>query len=552
MKNPKIAIVILLAVTLLAWLGIDYVFLPAYTPQSFGFWMLLAFGLAWLVGLGGGLFGVKKSPLFGLATFGVVGALAIVISIGSWTLWPGNDARLYAQMDMAERPGADFTKDFPGSGLPDAAGRTLKLPVIDKELSVTIAQSKLGGYGAQSQMDAEIFTAISVKRGNGHALVRVSPLDYSGFFVALSGKGTAGYIEVDQLTEESRLVEVPGGLKYTPGAVFGRDLSRRLRFAYRGALFGPYSFEIDDDGKPYWIAPVITHTISLFGGAELKGLVLVDPVTGAMTYHERGSEPAWVDRAVPTYLAMEQANNRLGLKNGWANRAFGDKRDVFQISDGYNYVFYDDESRGSTWFVSGVTSPNEADQTLVGFLMIDMKTKEARRYALGGITEMRAMEIAQNDERVRAQALTPTWPILTQVDGEPAYFLFLKNSVQRQRFVYVDLATGQRVAMGETVDAAAAQFALMSGGKRPAAVGLLRAAGSILRVREDVQAGVMRFILADDLEHVYQAETKLSNAVRFLERGDRVELGYRASPSDPAERFVSELRNLNLETGAGR
>lgn len=552
MKMPKSFVIMLLVMTVLSWFVGDYLMLPAYNLQSFGFWIYTGFGAAWFLSLLGMLLGMRKWPLFGLGIGGGIIFVAMLASIGSWTLWPGNDARYFRQMEVADRPGEAFVKDFPGTGESRGSENFLMLPVIDKELSTTIAQGKLGQYGAQFQMDTEIFTAISVNRGGHRAMVRVSPLDYSGSMVALSagGKGTAGYIEVDQLTEEARLVEVTGGMKYTPGAMFSRDLTRRLRFAYRTALFGPYSFEIDDDGKPFWVVPVLRNTIGLFGGAEQKGLVLVDPVSGDLKYFERGSEPAWVDRSVPTYLAMEQANNYLGLKNGWGNRAFGEKREVFQLSDGYNYVFSNNASGSATWFISGITSPNESDQTLVGFLMINMKTKEARRYSLGGITEMRAMEIAQNDERVRAQTLAPTWPILVEVDGQAAYFLFLKNSVQRQRFVYLDVATGQKVAMGDTLEGAASQFALLTGGSPQAGVPALRAAGTVFRVRQNAAQGTIQFILDSDRSVMYTVASELSNGVRFLAPRDRVEVSYRASQSNPSERFVTELRNLSIEAGA--
>jgi hypothetical protein len=366
--------------------------------------------------------------------------------------------------------------------------------------------------------------------------------------VALTGgsRGTAGYIEVDQQTEEGRLVQVDGGLKYTPGAVFGYDLDRRLRFRYRGLLFGTKSFEIDDSGKPWWVVPVIRNTVGLFGGPDAAGIVLVDPVTGATQRFARGEEPAWVDRVIPSDVVITQANNHLRLKDGWFNALYGQKRDVFQLSDSYNYVVTRGPEGLRTWLVSGVTSPSESDQTMAGFVLVNLKTKEARRYAMSGITEMRAMEIAQSDERVRAQSLEATWPILVDLGGEPAYYLFLKNAVQRQRFVYVDLATGQKVAMGETMAEARDQYARKASAGMDSASETASVTGTVLRVKDSAEDASVLFILQGQPDILYTASSALSNDVRFLAPGDKVEISYRELAATSGQRFVVGLVNRSL------
>lgn len=92
-------------------------------------------------------------------------------------------------------------------------------------------------------------------------------------------------------------------------------------------------------------------------------------------------------------LSAKQADNALTYKNGFWNTLFA-KKEVFQLSDGYNYFIKD----GNTYYVSCITSPNSNDQTSIGFITINLKTKESIRYSNPGITEMRAREIAQNDE----------------------------------------------------------------------------------------------------------------------------------------------------------
>jgi len=548
MRFPKSFLVVLLVIAIISWAAFDYVSLPAYNVGSFGFWVLLAIYASIVGTIVGLLAGSKRGAALGALTGGLVIFIAMVLSVGSWIIFPGNDARYSTLLAVTEKDAAAFLADFSDSSDSSSSGDRLILPTIDKELSIKTAQGKLGQYGAQFSMNEDIFTAVSVMRNGSRNVLRVSPLDYSGFLVALSlgSRGTVGYIEVDQSSGEGRLVEVPGGMKYTPGAILSKDLMRHVRWKYRTALLGSFSFEVDDSGNPWWIIPVLRKTIGVFGGSESAGIIMVDPVSGDVQKYERGAEPEWVDRVIPTDIVLDQSHDALSLAGGWINSIFGEKRGVFQLSDGYNYEFTDQAGKGTTWFVSGITSPNEADQTLVGFMIINMKTKEARRYSVAGVTEMRAMEIAESDERVKAQALSATWPILTDVGGEPAFYMFLKNQVQRQRFVYLDAAIGQRVAMGESIEKAKAEFARLSGSMLSAGEPSLVVSGLVFRVRVNPQDGSTSFLLAGEPGVLYSADSALSNGVRFLEPGDKVEVSYRESSATPGRRFVTSLKNAGV------
>jgi len=547
MKHKFGSIILLVSIAIFAFL-IDYCLLPSYNLQSPGTWVLVALYvfLAFLVI--GVFIDNGKIILAGTGAAAVALIALFMASIGSWLIFPGNDAK-YARQ-MAETTGTieGLSQKF---GSPDSRIKqesTMILPTIDKQLSIKLAQSRLGPYGAQFSLNETVFTASTVNFPEGLQVVRVTPLDYSGFFIALANKGSAGYLLVNQVTTDSRLVEVPGSLRYSPKAVFGHNLARHVRMLYRGVLFGTFSFEIDDSGKPYWIVPVIKRTIGLFGGNESDGIILVDPVTGKTERFASGAEPNWIDRVIPTEIALEQSYNLLSLKNGWVNKIFGQKKEVYQLSDSYNYAFSRTAAGGQTWLVSGVTSPSETDQTLVGVMMINMRTKEAIRYPLSGITEMRVMEIAENDERVRAQNLTATWPILTTIGGEPVFYLFLKNSVQRQRFVYIDAFSGERVAMGETLDAAGSEFARLSGSRGTAASAAgIAVTGKVWRVRYNTDSKTVEFLLVGDSGKKYSADIGLSNSIRFLEAGDAVELTCLESSAGDGTRFVTALRNLSIE-----
>ena len=113
------------------------------------------------------------------------------------------------------------------------------LPIIDKDLAFKLAQASLSDYGAQYTIDYDNFTLISVTRNGKDQLLRIAPLEYSNFFVSLNRmkEGTIGYIEVNVVTKETKLVEVNGGLKYMPTSIFNYDLDRHIRFKYPTEMY---------------------------------------------------------------------------------------------------------------------------------------------------------------------------------------------------------------------------------------------------------------------------------------------------------------------------
>lgn len=544
-KKRIIGMIVSLVILLILAVGINYLALPAWTLRDRGFWgyiTVLVFPLGLIVGFALD----RKRPVgFGWLGLGIMILLNILLSIGSSAIWSGNDEALYAQLETDRRSWDGFSADFSGASVVQRPGATVLLPTIDKQLSIAVAQGKMGPYGAQYQIDTDIFSSINVIREGTQRVIRVSALDYASFFVALAAKGSPGYVEVDQSTGEGRLVETNESLRYTPGALFNLDLRRHLRRAYRRAILGSWSFEIDEEGNPWWIVPVLSHTVGLFGGEELTGIIMVDPRSGEHSSYDHGSEPAWIDRVVPSDLVLRQANNHLGLKNGWRNRAFGTRTEVFQVSDGYNYISTVDGEYGRTWLVSGVTSPNEADQTLVGLLVVDLKTKEARRYDFGGITEMRARQIAENDERVRAQSLDATWPVPVIIEGSPAYYMMLKNNVQRQRFVLLDVDTGTHIAMADSWEGTRSQFLDLFGTVAISDDQLTELTGTVLRVRA-AGDGTQLFLLEGDPARRYRVATELNNGALFLAPGDPVTIRYRSSEVDEPERRVVFLRNEGI------
>ena len=121
----------------------------------------------------------------------------------------------------------------------------------------------------------------------GGGPVRVTPLVYADLFkwFANQKNGIPGYIQVDMVSQEAELVRLEQGIRYSPSEYLLRDLERHIRFQFPTKIFDSSSFEIDDEGMPYWITPTMTYRIGIWSGLDVEGAILTNAVTGLSLIH---------------------------------------------------------------------------------------------------------------------------------------------------------------------------------------------------------------------------------------------------------------------------
>ena len=263
-----------------------------------------------------------------------------------------------------------------------------QIPLLDKESS-----SKLGDrvMGQMSELVSQFeVSSLYTQINYNNDIVRVTPLEYASGIKWLTNRkdGVKGYITVNSVSGKSELVKLQDGMKYMPSAMFNENLSRKLRFSYPTKIFGNASFEVDNEGKPYWIVPTLTYSsVELL--EEVEGVVILDPVSGDSTYYDVKDVPTWVDQVYNPYLIISQFDDWGMYKNGFFNSIFGQKG-VVQTTDGYNYMIQGDD----VYLYTGVTSIN-SDESNIGFITTNLRTKETKFYAVPGAEEYSAMESAK-------------------------------------------------------------------------------------------------------------------------------------------------------------
>ena len=199
------------------------------------------------------------------------------------------------------------------------------------------------------------------------------------------------------------------------------------------------------------------------------------------------------------------------------------------------------------WVYTGVTSAT-ADNSIVGFVLINQRTAESHFYSVSGATEDSAMQSAEGQvQNLRYQA---TFPLLINVSGQPTYFMALKdNAGLVKQFAMLDIHRYQNVAVGNTVAECqkAYQALLATNGvlaESGVDTGAVEKQGTISTIAQAVMEGNSHFyVTLDEGEGIYDfALPGLIEIVGYKE-GDTIAFKYvEAEPTSPVEEIIGNTK----------
>ena len=319
-----------------------------------------------------------------------------------------------------------------------------QIPILDRDSAVVIGNRVMGTMvDMVSQYEInDMYSQINYR----NKPVRVSPLQYGSLIKWLTNNdsGIPGYVRIDMTTQNAEIVRLNEGIKYSESDHFGRNIYRHLRFAYPGYIFDSISFEVDEEGTPFWICPTRKYNVGLFGGVTIDKVIICNAITGAMTEYNVEDVPEWVDKVYSAEMLITLYDYYGTLKRGFFNSILG-QRDCLQTTDGYNYIAMDDD----VWVYTGVTSVGQ-DESNVGFVLMNQRTMETRYYEIAGAEEYSAMSSAEG--KVQHLGYKATFPLLINIGGEPTYFMALKDSAGLVKcYAMLNIEKYQTVAIGDTV-----------------------------------------------------------------------------------------------------
>ena len=518
MKKGKIKALLVLLVIVLA--GIYYyVTIPAINIHSTGIWIFILFVLVLILAAYAAkkkftsIREVKSSKFLKIGGI-VLMAVLLVFAAGSILSSPIVNAKQYRNLLTIEE--RDFSEDIQPVNFS-------QIPLLDKDSAMILGNRKMGSMvDMVSQFEvSDLYSQINYQEKP----IRVTPLVYASpvKWLTNQSQGIPAYIMIDMTTQDTSLVKLDKPIRYSEAEYLNRNIYRHLRFKYPTYIFDQLSFEIDDEGVPYWICPVRDYTIGLFGGATIGRVVICNAQTGECQDYALKDCLEWVDRANPADLLIQQYNYYGTLVNGYINSIFGQKG-CLKSTDGYNYMAMEDD----VWVYTGVTSVS-GDQSNVGFVLMNQRTRETRYYKVNGAEEYSAMGSAEG--QVQNLGYQATFPILLNISNEPTYFMALKDSAGLvKKYAMVNIQKYQNVAIGDTVSACQDAYIklLNTSGITSGNTGdSKKMTGTIRRIAQSVLDGNSHFYLVlNDHEEIFDVPVQDFLQVVTLQEGDKVTVEY--------------------------
>ena len=533
-KSPGrvVALIVYLVVVAVAY----YIMLPPFNWHSPAFWSFFTPAVCALIVI---LALPGKNKIVKLNRYVVMGIAALFI-IPTVLWFVGTrvfHAKEYASRISIESVSFDTINEVDFS----------KTAIIDRDTTEALGDRVMGQMSelvSQFEVSDE-YTQISYK----NSVYRVTPLEYADFFkwLANSKDGVPAYITVDSTDGTAKLVRLKdlgyGNMKYVPSSLFNTNLMRHLRFQYPTEIFGNPSFEIDEEGHPWYVCS--TYSYKLVGDKKyVTGAIFMDPITGESTKYDVESVPTWSDRIFPESLVIEEIDDYGALQNGFFNSFIGQKG-VIASSSGYNYI----EKDGDIWLYTGITSVN-ADQSNLGFILVNLRTHEALRIDAPGADETSAMKSAEDE--VQNYGYEATFPVLVNVNGRPTYLMSLRSDASESKsvlkmYAMVDATDYQKVttvSVDQGLNVLKKQMIAIQGGSDDLS--------SAVTESKDITVNDLRLITSEgntiyyfkdeeDMKYRMNFSVKYEDALAFLSDGDAVTVEYIESDDIQLVQAITKL-----------
>lgn len=425
---------------------------------------------------------------------------------------------------------------------------TDQMIIVDQEIAQRIGEKELGSDpGLGSRVELGEFTLQVVDK----KLYWIAPLLHSGFFKwnRFDNEGTPGYVRVSATNQEDyALVKKVGQkdlhVKYQTESYFSQDLERHLyTHGYASKLFSDFTFEVDDNWNPYWTITLYDTKIG-FGGSDAYGVLTVDPETGDVKEYSIANAPAWIDRIQPETVVSGQVDDWGSLIHGWWNPSHAD---VKKVTEDYSLVLGND---GRSYFYFGLTSSGN-DNSTVGFVMVDTRTKKSHWFKQAGATESAARGSAEG--KVQEKGYNGSDGITYNIGGHPTYEFLLKDKGGLMKLIaLVNVHDHTIVGIGENRHEAIQDYQSQIT-NRGNAVAIsasdmekVSINSHIKRFGIEVVKGntFYYFVLSEKPTVKFTTGTTVSTDLALTREGDQVKVDYIETTS--GEISITNFRNLTL------
>ena len=458
--------------------------------------------------------------------------VAIIIAIPVSVLIIGNlisstifNARAYADIIKVEE--SDFSADLPETT------EVTNIALMDTESAKRLGNRTLGSLSSvvSQYTVSDRYTQINYK----YTPKKVSNLEYADFFKWIGNRdvGIPGVVIVDPVKSSAEYMKLKAPMKYAESAFFGDDLLRKIRFDYPTKIFDTdaISFELDDEGNPYYIISCFRPQVALFGAKDVVEVIIFDPTDGSSEIYDVSKTPSWVDIVYDGYLASDKYNWYGTLSGGFLNSIIGNVG-CKQATDDFGYVVLGDD----VWYFTGVTSAVSDDKSNIGFILTNARTGEYRFYPVIGAEEHSAMDAAEGE--VQEKGYIASFPSLINVSNHATYIMVLKNDAGIvELYALVNVENYSIVATGTTqADAMSAYKKLLRQNNLEIGDSSTSVEITVENVRIAMVSDVATVYITATDGKVYKGYLEADEALILVRVGDRIKINF----------IPGDIENINI------
>lgn len=461
----------------------------------------------------------------------IIGAVLIVIGLANTfvlpflTTTPLFYSHAYRNL-LGEVTESSFTADV-------APIASSQIRIIDIETANKLAEKKIGevpALGSETQLGEMVLQKVKDK------LYYVAPLEHRGLFQWITNRsGSKGFVMVSATNpQDVKLIQNVDGkevrLKYQTKGFIMDFLPRYLYFhGIVNVGMTDFSFEVDDDLHPYWVVSLYRNTIG-FSGAEAVGVAVVDAQTGEIKKYSQQDAPAWIDRMQPEWIVYRQIQGWGEYINGFWNSILA-KTGTLRPAGNQLHLIYGNDDK--VYWYTGITSSGK-DESTVGFVLVDSRTKEAKWYKVAGATEDGAKKSAEG--QVQEKGYRAGDPILYNIYSVPTYITSLKDKEGLLKAVaFISVENYNIVGVGSDVESALRVYRqnLTSQGNLfvpGSEIKDVKIKGKVTRISQAVKGGesFFYFTLEGD-KRIFIGTIQISSKLALTQVGDIVEVGFSES-----------------------
>jgi hypothetical protein len=412
-----------------------------------------------------------------------------------------------------------------------------QIRIIDEETAKKLADKKIGevpALGSATRLGEMWLQKVQNK------LYYVAPLEHRGLFQWLSNQsGSRGYIMVSATNpQDVRLVQSVNGqdvhVKYQMNGYLFDYLPRHLYFhGFFNIGLTDYAFQVDDNLIPYWVVTLYKNKIG-YSGSDATGVALVNAQTGEIKQYAINDVPAWVNRVQSEEFIYKQIKDWGEYINGYWNAIFAKTGTLKPTGNHLNLIYGNDNN---TYWYTGITSSGK-DESIVGFILVNSRNKDAKWYKVAGATEDAAKRSAEG--QVQEKSYRAGYPVLYNINGVATYIAPLKDKEGLLKMVsFISVENYNIVGVGPDIESALRNYQQTLAGKGNLFVPgneskQVSLRGKITRFSEVVKGGESFFYFTIENDpRIFIGTINASPKIPLVRPGDTVDITINDSKDSP-------------------